>query len=92
MYTYEIHANFTVESAAGYLMTFPYWDRATWKEQREKAIARYEEKASSPENGTVTLTRLSLADLEEGDYAPTLLRDSSRPDYIYEGFPEVWER
>jgi hypothetical protein len=89
----EIHANFTVATTAGYFMEFPYWDKETWKEQREKAIARYEEKAASPENGAVTLTRLSLADLEEGDYAPTLLRDSSDPDYAdYEGFPEIWER
>lgn len=87
-----IHANFTVESSAGYYMEFPYWDRETWKEQREKAIACYEEKAASPENGTVTLVRLSTVDLQEGDYAPTLLRNSADPSYVYEGFPEAWER
>jgi hypothetical protein len=87
-----IHANFTVQADSGYYMEFPYWDRETWKEQREKALACYMEKAASLENGTVVLCRLSTLDLEEGDYSPTLLRDSSKPDYVYEGFPEAWER
>jgi len=66
---------------------FPYFDMETYHEQREKALAKYNELKDAPKR-IVTLTRLSFVDLEEGDFSPTLLRKSDDPDYEYDGFAE----
>jgi len=97
----QINPNFTLSSypdsdtveweQEGIVMEFPYFDMASYQEQREKALSMYD--ALKDKDGRiVTLTRLSFLDLEEGDYSPTLLRKSDDPDYVYDGFAEVWER
>lgn len=72
---------------------YPYWNKETHDEQKEKALARYElECQTSEARGlVVSLCRLSTVDLEEGEMAPTQLRRSDKPEYSYDGFPEAWD-
>lgn len=71
-------------------MEFPYTDKESYREQRQNALKLYEEIKDTPDR-VVSLTRLSFLDMDEGDYAPTLLRTSEDPDYEYDGFAERWD-
>jgi hypothetical protein len=85
---FGIEANFSVWVGSRLAQEFPYRDHCAFDAQRELALALYARLAKSSAQN-VTLTRLAIMDLCEGDYAPTLLRDSSKPEYIYDGFSGI---
>jgi hypothetical protein len=96
--TYPYIARFTVSSYPAENVSwqteaveheFPYTDHSSYDEQREKALAKYEEVKNGNPDRIVTLSRVAIMDLEEGDITPTTLRKSNDPTYIYEGFAGI---
>ena len=83
-----IEPNFSVWVGGWLAREYPYRDHSSYDAQREAALALYDKLAKTSPNH-VTLTRLAIRDLCEGDYAPTLLRDSDKPEYIYDGFAGI---